>query len=229
VREYVDQNLEVKTQGTQNMLEWLDRELGNQQKKVQESEAALANYREKQNAMSLDDKQNIVVSRLNKLADDVVVAKTKKARAQVLWDQLRSATPSQMAEIVTIAQSPPVSAAKGKVQDAQRERARLADRYGEKHPELLKANAALSESQRQYDLEVQRAAQAIKNEYDTAVLEEQTFTQNLNAARADAQDLSRRASTTTSWNARRTATARSTALLQRENELRVAGTAGRTM
>jgi succinoglycan biosynthesis transport protein ExoP len=192
VREYVDQNLEVKTQGTQNMLEWLDRELGNQQKKVQESEAALANYREKQNAMSLDDKQNIVVSRLNKLADDVVVAKTKKARAQVLWDQLRSATPSQMAEIVTIAQSPPVSAAKGKVQDAQRERARLADRYGEKHPELLKANAALTESQRQYDLEVQRAAQAIKNEYDTAVLEEQTFTQNLNAARADAQDLSKK-------------------------------------
>ncbi len=115
VHEYVDQNLEVKTQGTQNMLEWLDRELGNQQKKVQESEAALANYREKQNAMSLDDKQNIVVSRLNKLADDVVVAKTKKARAQVLWDQLRSATPSQMAEIVTIAQSPPVSAAKAKV------------------------------------------------------------------------------------------------------------------
>jgi capsular exopolysaccharide synthesis family protein len=39
---------------------------------------------------------------------------------------------------------------------------------------------------------VQRAAQAIKNEYDTAVLEEQTFTQNLNAARADAQDLSKK-------------------------------------
>ena len=192
VREYVDQNLEVKTQGTQNMLEWLDRELGNQQKKVQESEAALANYREKQNAMSLDDKQNIVVSRLNKLAEDVVVAKTKKARAQVLWDQLRSAAPAQMAEIVTIAQSLPVAAAKAKVQDAQRERARLADRYGEKHPELLKANAALSEAQRQYDLEVSRAAQSIKNEYDTAVLEEQTFTLNLNGARADAQDLSKK-------------------------------------
>ncbi len=191
-QEYVDQNLEVKTSGTANMLEWLDRELANQQKKVQESEAALADYRDRKNAMSLDDKQNIVVSRLNKLSDDVVIAKTKKARAQVAWDQIRNVPPSGLYDVAAIAQNPPVAAAKAKVQEAQRDRARLAERYGEKHPELLKANAALSEAQRQYDLEVTRAAQAIKNEYDTTVLEEQTFTQNLNAARADAQDLSKK-------------------------------------
>ena len=76
--------------------------------------------------------------------------------------------------------------------EAQRDSARLSERYGEKHPELVKANTALAEAQRQYDLEVNRAAQSIRNEFDTAVLEEQTFTQNLNAARADAQDLSKK-------------------------------------
>ena len=42
------------------MLDWLDRSSSKQQKKVQESERALADYRDKQNALSLDDKQNIV-------------------------------------------------------------------------------------------------------------------------------------------------------------------------
>ncbi len=191
-KEYVDQNLEVKTSGTANMLEWLDKELANQQRKVQESEAALADYRDRKNAMSLDDKQNIVVSRVNKLSDDVVISKTKKARAQVAWDQIRSVPPGGLYDVAAISQSPAVANAKSKVVDAQRDRARLAERYGEKHPEILKANSALAEAQRQYDLEVARAAQGIRNDFDTAVLEEQTFTQNLNAARQDAQDLSKK-------------------------------------
>jgi polysaccharide biosynthesis transport protein len=191
-KEYVDQNLEVKTSGTANMLDWLDRELSNQTKKVQESEAALADYRDRKNAMSLDDKQNIVVSRLNKLSDDVVAAKTKKARAQVAWDQIRNLPPGGLYDVAAIAQSPSVANAKGKVIEAQRDRASLAERYGEKHPLLQKANATLADAQRQYDLEVTRAAQSIRNDFETAVLEEQTFTQNMNAARADAQDLSKK-------------------------------------
>jgi polysaccharide biosynthesis transport protein len=191
-KEYVDQNLEVKTSGTANMLEWLGKELANQQGKVQQSEVALADYRDRKNAMSLDDKQNIVVSRLNKLSDDVVMAKTKKARAQVAWDQIRAVPPGGLYEVAAIAQSPAVQTAKGRLLDAQRDSARLTERYGEKHPELVKANNALADARRQYDGEVNHAAQNIRNEFDTAVLEEQTFTLNLNAARADAQDLSKK-------------------------------------
>ena len=60
VDEYTEQNLAIKLQSSQNMLDWLAKELDKQQQKVQESEQALATYRDKQNAMSLDDKQNIV-------------------------------------------------------------------------------------------------------------------------------------------------------------------------
>ena len=60
------------------MLDWLDKELANQQSKVEESERALAEYRDKQNAMSLDDKQNIVSSRLNQLNDAVTQARRRR-------------------------------------------------------------------------------------------------------------------------------------------------------
>ena len=68
--EYVDQNLAAKLHSSQAMLDWLQTELGKQQQKVEESERALAEYREKENALSLDDKQNIVFEPLNKLNDD---------------------------------------------------------------------------------------------------------------------------------------------------------------
>jgi capsular exopolysaccharide synthesis family protein len=221
-QEYVSQNLELKQKATDNMLEWLGQELANQQKKVQEAEAALADYRDRQNAMSLDDKQNIVLARLNKLNDDVVGAKTRKAQREVLYNQIKGLTPSELGKALAIAQSASVAAAQARVQELQAERVRLAQRYGERHPDLLKATANVQEAERVHLLEVNRAAQLIKNEYDTAVLEEQTYTQNLNAAKADAQDLSKK-SVDYNLMEREANSNRQVyqALLQRENELRV--------
>jgi capsular exopolysaccharide synthesis family protein len=191
--EYVTQNLELKQQSTQNMIDWLDKELERQQQKTEESERALADYRERQNALSLDEKQNIVLVRLNKLNDDVMLARSKRAQKQAVWDQLRSLPSGQHADTIpVIAQNPDVAEAKGKLMTAQTERAKTAERYGEKHPNMQKVNADVSEAQRQYDLAVNRAASAIKNEFETAHLEEQAYARSLEAAKADAQDLSKK-------------------------------------
>jgi capsular exopolysaccharide synthesis family protein len=221
--EYVSQNLALKLQSTEGMLAWLDKEIGNQQQKVLEAEQRLQDYRTRQNALSFDDKNNIVNTRLNKLNDDVLMVKTKKARAEVVYNQIRALTPAQLAEAPPIAQNVQVATAKGRVLEAQRDRAaRLARGYLEKHPEVVKADSALQEASRQYDLEVARAAQSIKNDYETAVLEEATLTSSLNAAKADAQDLSRK-SVDYGLLEREADSNRKVyeALLQRQNELRV--------
>src|SRR6266850_2709436 len=93
--EYVEQNLALKQQSTQNMIDWLDKELERQQQKTEQSERGLADYRERQNALSLDEKQNIVLVRLNKLNDDVMLARSKRAQKQAVYDQLRSLTAAQ--------------------------------------------------------------------------------------------------------------------------------------
>jgi len=223
VDEYVDQNLEVKLQSTQNMIEWLDKELEKQQRKVEESERALADYRERQNAMSLDEKQNLVVVRLNKLNDDLMMARTRRAQKQAVYDQLRSIGPREPVDAIqVIATNPEVSLAKGKVLAIQSEKARIAERYGDKHPNMVKAIADLAEAERQYETAVSRAAQSIKNDYETAVLEEQTFARGLDSAKSAAQDLSRKS---VDYNVmeRDAKTNREiySALLTRERELRV--------
>src|SRR4030095_536185 len=68
-REYVQHNLDSKLQNTNSTLDWLKDELDKQRKKVEAAERAMANYQEGQNAMSLDDRQNIIVDRLNSLND----------------------------------------------------------------------------------------------------------------------------------------------------------------
>ena len=193
VDEYVSENLAVKLRSTQGMLDWLEKELANQQKQVEESERALAEYREKQNALSLDDKQNIVLSRLNQLNDAATRARMARVQKESLYNQVRSISSGTAPDAIPIiAQNPTVQERKSKLSELQREKVKLLERYGEQHPQVVNINAGLSDAQRQLDLELALAVQSVRNDYETALLEEQTLSQNLDGAKADATDLNRK-------------------------------------
>jgi succinoglycan biosynthesis transport protein ExoP len=193
VDEYVAQNLAVKLQGTQNMLEWLDRELAAQQQRVEDSERQLADYRAREDAMSLDDKNNIVQSRLNSLNEALVRARTNRIEKESLYSQVKTLADTSAPETIpAIAQNPQVQTIKSHIADLQRQKAQLLERYLDKHPEVQRVNADLAEQQRQLELEAGKALQSIKNEFDRATLEERTLQQTLNEAKVDVQDLSRK-------------------------------------
>jgi capsular exopolysaccharide synthesis family protein len=193
IDEYVSENLAIKLRSTQGMLDWLDNELATQLKRVEESEKALAEYREKENALSLDDKQNIVLSRLNQLNDAATRARTARVQKESLYNQVKAiASGTAPDAIPIIGLNPSVQAAKSKLSDLQREKVRLLERYQDKHPQVINVNASLQDAQRQVDLEVARAVQSVRNEYETAVLEEQTLSKNLDGAKSEATDLNRK-------------------------------------
>ena len=223
VDEYVTQNLEVKLQSTQNMLDWLGKELADQQRKVEDSERGLAEYRDKQNAMSLDDKNNIVLARLTALNDALLKARTTRIEKDAVYSQVKAVTDLSAAEsIPVVAQNAQIQTLKLRLADLQRQKAQLGERYGDRHPEIVKVNASLADAQRQLDLETNKALQSVKNEYERAALEERTLSSNLDDAKADVQDLSRKS---VAYNVmEREARSNRTvyeALLQREKELRV--------
>jgi polysaccharide biosynthesis transport protein len=223
VDEYTEQNLAIKLESSQNMLDWLAKELEKQQQKVQESEQSLATYRDKQNAMSLDDKQNIVTTRLSALNDALIKARTAKAQKEALYSQVKvMSTGTSPDAIAVISQNLQVQAVKTKMNELLREKSRLEEKYGPKHLSVQANITQIQDTQHQLDLETSRALQTVKNDYETAVLEERTLAQNLEAAKADAQDLSRKS---VGYNVmeREAKSNRLVyeSLLQREKELRV--------
>src|SRR5689334_23767559 len=226
MEEYVDQNLEAKLGATENMLQWLGKELAHQQTKVEESERGLAEYRDKQNAMSLDDKQNIVGSRLNQLNDAFTKAKLERVQKETQYNQIKSllvpgAIVSSDSLPITI-QNAPIQQLKTKLAELQQTKTQAAQKYGDKHPTMITLNAQITETQSQLNIETQKALQTVKNDFDSALLAERTYANNLEAAKADAQDLSRKS---VGYNVmEREAKSNRTiyeSLLQREKELRV--------
>lgn len=193
VDEYVDQNLQLRVQASQNMLDWLAGEIQKQQQKVAESEQALSDYRDRQNALSLDDKQNIVTQRLTQLNDALIRARTSKAQKEALYKQVRSMSATTSPDAIPIISSnPQIGSLKSRIADLQQQRAQLAEKYGDRWPAVQAVNANLQEARNQLEAETGKALQSVQNDYETAVLEERTLIANLDAAKADAQDLSRK-------------------------------------
>jgi capsular exopolysaccharide synthesis family protein len=220
--EYVAQNLEAKLQGTQDMLDWLAQEVASQQEKVQESERALAEYRERENAMSLDDKNNIVLSRLNALNEAVLRARSARIEKESLYKQVQDLGSASPDSLPAVSQNPQIQSLKTQLVGLQQKKTQLAERYGDRHPQVIEVNAQIADTERQLNLETNKAIQSITNEYQRARLEEQTFSANLEQAKADVQNLSR-ASVSYNVLEREARSYRSVyeALLQREKELRV--------
>jgi capsular exopolysaccharide synthesis family protein len=193
IDEYVGENLEIKLRSTQGMLDWLDSELANQQKRVEDSERALAEYREKENALSLDDKQNIVLSRLNQLNDTATRAHSNRIQKESLYNQVKAiASGTNPDAIPIIATNGAVQSAKSKLTDLQRQKSTLLERYEAKHPQVISINAQIEDAQKQLDISIAGAVQSVRNEYETAVIEEQTFAKNLEGAKGEATDLNRK-------------------------------------
>ncbi len=59
--------------------------------------------------------------------------------------------------------------------ELERRKALLSERYGEKHPEILTINASIDDANRQLRLEMAKAVDSIRHDYESAMLEERTL------------------------------------------------------
>jgi capsular exopolysaccharide synthesis family protein len=191
--EYEQQNLELRRQNMERSLEWLSQELARQKTIVEASERAMAEYREEQDALSLEDRQNIVIARLNQLNDAATRARTNRAQKESLFNRLKSLGPNATGDsIPEILQNQYIQSFKTQLAELERRKALLSERYGDKHPEMLTINASIQDATRQLNIEIARAIEAIRHDYDSALLEERTLANALEEQKSIATDLDRK-------------------------------------
>jgi capsular exopolysaccharide synthesis family protein len=219
--EYVSENLELKVKVLENSLDWLAAEVGRQQALVQASELKLADYRERQDAGALADNQNIVVARLTQLNDAATKARTERIQKEGIWNQV-SAAGQDSDQIMSVVASPFLQNLKTQVNDLQREKARVSERYGERHPDYQKVTGQLENAQKQLDAELRKAVQTAKSDYEVAAAQERTLAQELERQKGAATVLSRKGVDYTVLQREAESNRQIyNQLLQREKELRV--------
>jgi succinoglycan biosynthesis transport protein ExoP len=189
--EYVSHNLSLKVETLEKSAEWLTGEVEKQGKLVQESELKLADYKERQDAGSLDSSQNIVVARLTSSNEAATKAKLDRIQKEGLWRQIEAAG-QDVESITSVLNNPNIQNLRSSISVLQADKARATERYGERHPEYQKATTALANAQEQLQLEIRKARQNAKSEFEAAQQQERELQSQLNESRAAATALGRK-------------------------------------
>ena len=191
---YVELTREVQLQSTNQTLTWLADETAKQQAKVEASERRLAEYRETQDALSLDEGQDIVIARLRTLNEAVTRVETTRAQKEVLFNQVRHLDPTSeaAASFPAVANEPGVREVRARLVALETDKARLARRYGGKHPTMLKIETDIATATSQLKTEAARAIRSLRGQYEAAVAEELALRAGLDAQKNAAMALNRK-------------------------------------
>jgi capsular exopolysaccharide synthesis family protein len=223
VEEYLAQNLDLRLRNLEEQLNFLTQELTKQQAKVEAAERAMSDYKTDQNALSLDERRNIVDDQLKQTNDALTRARMDRLQKEALFNQVRDLDGNSpgVESFPIVAASPIVQSLKKQLTDLEAERAKNAQR-GPQHPEVVKLNGQIAHAREQLQLEKTKVLESIRNDYRAAAANERSLGSALEVQKGSAMDLDRKSASYTVLQ-REAASERDVyqTLMQQEKELRV--------
>lgn len=193
---YIEQTLAIKYTASKDASDFLGSQMAEQRQKVQATEQALQKYREQNDALSLEDRQNIVVQKLADLNAAVTRAKTERIQKQAAYDQLKSISATDATALDTfpaIQSNTFIQQQKTDLANLQARYGQLSERLGERHQDIINIKAAIQQATTKLQAEINKVVQSVRNEYLAALSQEQSLTAALNQQKAEAQSMDRKA------------------------------------
>jgi polysaccharide biosynthesis transport protein len=172
---YVQHNFSENYAATQEVSDWLGRQLGDLKKRLEASQEHMLTVQKDIGLVGIDQTQSIVLSRLVDISHDVTTAESQRLVAQAKLLTLQSAPPEVLA---TLSGDPVLMGLKQRLTTLQADDASLSSKYGAKNPRVLQNRAEIAEVE-----------QSMKVEQVTVLSRAQ---QEVNAARENQDALQRR-------------------------------------
>ena len=191
--QYIAQSVEFRSSTTKEASAFLDQQLTEQRAKLEASERALQAYREQTDSVSLEERQNIVVQKLQELNAAVTRANQVRIQKEGAYNQVRAAQndPGAIDSLPLVLSNQFIQQQKTELAQLQRTRAQLSEKLGPNHPDMVKVNSAVQSAEGKIRAEVAQIVNATRSEYEAALAEERTLAATLNQQKSEAQSLNR--------------------------------------
>lgn len=194
-RNYIEQNLEYKFMSSKEASDWLGVRMTEQRGEVEAAEARLQQYREQNDAISLEASENIVVQKLTDLNAAVTQAKTDRFQKEALYRQLESlrGNTASLDSFPAILSNTFIQQQKAELAQLQSQQMQLSEKLGDRHPDIIKIRSAVQLAQNKLEGEIGKVVQSVRNEYQSALAKENSLVGALNQQKGEAQSMNRKA------------------------------------
>ncbi|MDB6150612.1 MAG: hypothetical protein JWQ44_2060 [Chthoniobacter sp.] len=194
VEEFLRESAEARAAVSQGAHSSLREEAEQLKARLTKSEQALQNYKEQHRAVSLEEKENIVIERLKELSANVTAARADRLKLETDLAQLQTA-PARSREALlalpSIAGASEVGELRRKLSEKETEIAALSRRYKSEHPKFIEAASALAELKSALDAAIAKASEMMEASLEAAQTTEGKLEQALRGQEGLALELSK--------------------------------------
>lgn len=190
---YLKMNLDLRFTTTREASEWLSGEIGKVREGLAKAEQALQAYREKNNTVSLEDRQNIILQKLGELNTAVTKARTERIALEVVANRVQRADGDieALTSLPDVIDNPVMQRLKGEYFTLLRELSNSAKRYKDQHPKLVRLNSQIQATKKKLEEETREISKTIMTRFQVAVAREKSLAQSLEEQKHEALRLNR--------------------------------------
>lgn len=167
---YLDHNTDLRMGMSTKAVDDLKDTINQQRKQVDQLATEIQAYKEKNNMVSLDSRKDIVNEALKAVSADATRAEQTLNIANIRLKQVqeRRAVGGDLTELTFVASQPLIAQLTQQLAAQKIQLAQLEKRYRAKHPEMVKANNQLAETQRELQKAVDQVAVQVQTEQQNA-------------------------------------------------------------
>jgi len=192
---FIEHNLDIRVKPYQDAAEWISSRLVESKVKVGESENLLQSYREGKGVVSFEGKENVINQKLQELTTQLLQAESKRQDVEIRYRQILSVIdkPDLLTTVPDIMNNLVIQGLRNEELSLRRLVSELSEKYGAKHPQLIKTISQLEMVQRNINLEARKMLSAAKADYEIALSRENSLRRAFEEQKQEALSLTRKA------------------------------------
>jgi capsular exopolysaccharide synthesis family protein len=183
---YVENNFRKKYDSTMQATEWMSGQLREVKTKMEESHEALVKYERDNQIFSLNEGQNVTLTKLGDLNREVTEAEGERIARE---SQAQLVASRRLDDLPAVAQSPLIQDLEKRLSQLEDDDVEACATLGPKHPRVLRLERQSAEIKAQLEREKQQVANRIESEYEAALKREQLLRKSLERQEAEANVL----------------------------------------
>jgi succinoglycan biosynthesis transport protein ExoP len=190
---YIEETLEGRVQMSQTASSWLNERTAGLREKLEQSERALQEFRDRERLIDVGGVDGLAASELNLASERLAEARRERADKEAAYRQVQEARRNGgLAQLPSLMASPLVADLKQTAASAERALSELAGRYGPKHPRRVEAEAALQSARSALQQQLELAASGIERDFEAARLRENQLSGEMGSAKGEVRELNRK-------------------------------------
>ena len=193
---YIDWNLGLRIKAQQDSSNFLDEQVKEQKRKLETTEQALQQYREKYGMVALNPRgsgkeaEGAGTQKMLQVSTQQVEAQQKRIEAEIRYRKALELgkTPDQAESIPEVVSNPLINQIKNQEVDLLRKRAELAEKFGQKHPTMVALAQEMENLHKKKAQEISNIVSSMKSQYDITLSQEQSLKAAANRSRSETLD-----------------------------------------